>query len=226
MQASHLADVSRFAPIVALDGDEAGKAPLFAMEVAPHPEAHVRIAAAVGALLGAHQGQPDRRPVAVMVSLSLQELERLDIDSLVGALKVARVPPDLLMIRVPQYSTGTHTPALERIAATGVTVVVANLLVRSGEVGLLAGAPVDMVELPPALVDDVDRSPATAQLVTEWMSVAHRIDWLVLARNVRRRTQADTLRRLGCDLAAGPLMGAPVEPTPVDSRNARSRLAG
>lgn len=224
VQASPAADLSRFAPIVALDGGES----LFALEVAPHPEAHVRIAAAVGALVSAHEDREQRRarrPVAVMVSLSFAELERVDLESLVRALVGAGVPPDQLMIRVPQYSTGAHTPTLDRVAATGVTIVVGNLLVGPGEVGRLAGAPVDMIELPPALVEDVDRSPESAQLVTEWMSIAHRIDWLVLARNVRRPTQARTLQRLGCDLAAGPLIGAPVEPTPGAPRP-RSRITG
>jgi len=227
VQPAQVAEPLRFAPIVALDGTDPGRAPLFALEVSMQREAHVRLTCAIGALITAHQCDPDRPPLAVMVSLSLQELERLEPDSLAAALVASDIAPELLMIRVPQYTAGAHTPMLDRIAATGVTVVAARIIVGSSQVGLLAGAPVDMIELPAALVDDVDRTTESADRVEEWMAVAHRVDWLVLARNVRRPSQALALKRLGCDLAAGPLMGAPVEPSYVAGGRSRgSRLAG
>ncbi|HVV85769.1 MAG TPA: EAL domain-containing protein [Kofleriaceae bacterium] len=228
MQPGHAAEPPRFAPIVSLDGEAPGRSALFAMEVAGHGEAHVRLACAVGALISAYQAHRGR-PVAMMVSLSREELERVELRSLAAALDDAGVPPELLMIRVPRYAAGASDPLLDRVTATGVNVVVANLIVAPGQTAQLAGAPVDMVELPPDLVDEIDRTPEAAGRVDEWMALAHRIDWLVLARNVRRPSQARELSRLGCDLAAGPLMGAPVDPTTLGfggEAAARSRLAG
>lgn len=222
------AEPCRYTPIVALDHDGGGRAGPFAIEVQVQREAHVKLACAVGALLAAHQAHPDRRPPAVMVSLGTDEIERLDLSSLTSSLVAAGVPADLLMIRIPHYAAGSRTPVLDRLVATGVTVVVANLTVSHGELERLAGAPVDVVELPPALVDEVDRSAEGREGVEAWMQLAHRVDWLVLARNVRRPSQAAALERLGCDLAAGPLMGAPVDlpglGAPRDPRS--SRLAG
>lgn len=219
------ADPCRFSPIVALGGDEPGRAAPYAMEVSHHREAHVRLTCAIGALIAAQQeGKP---PMAVMVSLSPEELERLDIASLTGSLVAAAVAPDLLMIRVPHYVAGVHAPILDKLTTTGVTVVAASLVVRAGEIALLAGAPIDMIELPQALVEDVDRSRESADRIEEWMAIAHRVDWLVLARNVRRLSQARALERLGCDLAAGPLMGAPVDPVSFGGSTSQgNRLAG
>lgn len=218
----------RFAAIVSLDEGEPGRAPPFALELGGQREPHARLACAVGTLIGARRSRPDRQPIAIMVPLTLAELERVDVDALTAALIPVAVAPDLLMIRVPHYAAGAPAPMLERLAATGLTIVVANLVVRSGELGLLAGAPVDMIELPPALVDDVDRSLEGADRVQALMAVAHQVDWLVLARNVRRPSQARALQRLGCDLAAGPLMGAPIELADAvpDAHARRSRLAG
>lgn len=222
----HAAEPCRYTPIVALD--QAGRGGPFAVEVMTRSEAHVRLACAVGALLAAHQASPDQRPPAVMVSLDHDEVDRLDLASLTSSLVAAGIPADLLMIRVPHYAAGSRNPVLDQLVATGVTVVVANLTVSHGELARLAGAPVDVVELPPALVDEVDRSPEGREGVEAWMQLAHRVDWLVLARNVRRPSQAAALERLGCDLAAGPLMGAPVDlpglATPREPRG--SRLAG
>ena len=147
-----------------------------------------------------------------MVPMTLYELERVDVGSLAAMLAPAGIPPEARMIRVPSYTAGTPAPALERVAAAGVTVVVGDLFVPAGTRGLLAGAPIDVIELPPALVDDLDRTPARSYLVDEWLALAHGVDWLVLARDVRRPAQADVLQRLGCDLAAGPLMAAAVAP--------------
>lgn len=212
MHPAHTSEPARFAPIVALDGGEAGRSTPFALEVAGHRNAHDRLACAMGALIDARASQPDR-PLAVMVSLTLEELEGIDVDAVAATLIPAGVELDRLMIRVPYYAAGARVPSLERLAATGLTVVVTKLVVRTGELGLLAGAPVDMIELPPALVDDIDRSREGAEQARTWLDVAHQVDWLVLARNVRRPSQARALRELGCDLAAGPLMGAPIDPT-------------
>lgn len=223
-------DAPRFAPIVALDGADPARTSLYAMEVGHQGEAHLRLACAVGALLDAHDADPSRRPLAVMVSLSLVELERLDIGSVTVALEDNGVDADRLIVRVPRYAAGARSPVLDRLAAAGVTVDVADLIVAPHEASLLAGAPVDMIELPAALVDDADRHPGNTELLEKWLGLAHRIDWLVLARNVRRPTQARVLHRLGCDLVAGPLMGAPIDPSlgpgPARAREARSSLTG
>lgn len=228
MHAAHTTGSVRFAPIVALDGGEPARAAPFAVEVAGPREARTRVDCAVSELVRARRERPTLRPTAVMVSLTQPELDDLDLDGITARLDASRVEPELLMVRVPHYVASAPTPTLELVAAAGLTVVVANLVVRSGELGLLAGAPIDMIELPPALVDDVDRTVEGAERIETWTAIAHRVDWLVLARNVRRPTQAQALQRLSCDLAAGPLMGAPREPAGLvpDAHGRGSRLAG
>lgn len=236
MASPHASAAPRFAPIVALDGVDPGRTSPFAMEVGGHGEAHVRLTCAIGALLAhaphaPHQGRPPRSPMAVMVSFTGEELERLDVDSLAAALVADGIDPARLLVRVPRYTAGPPIPIVERVAATGVSIVVASLAVPPGDGGALAGAPIDIIELPPLLVEDVDRTPASPDRLAPWLDLAHRLDWLVLARNVRRPAQARALHRIGCDLAAGPLMGAPVDPASfmlagADRERRSSRLAG
>jgi EAL domain-containing protein (putative c-di-GMP-specific phosphodiesterase class I) len=217
----------RFAPIVSLDGRDHGRTTPFAVEVGGQAETAARLSSAVDALIAAHLAAPERPPIAVMVTFSLDVLERVEVAAVAAALEDRGIDADRLVIRAPRYIAGMHSPALERLAAAGVTIAIASLVVAPGDESRLAGAPVDVIELPPTLVEEVDRTPGGLERLEPWLDIAHRFDWLALARNVRRPEQARALHRLGCDLAAGPLMGAPVDPAFFAAREGRSsRLAG
>jgi EAL domain-containing protein (putative c-di-GMP-specific phosphodiesterase class I) len=140
------------------------------------------------------------------------------IDALLGAY---RLRADALIVRIPSYSCDAPAPVLERLVERGVMVAVREPDLRGVELGLLAGAPIDVIELPAALVDHCDRDRGALDRLGRRIEIAHSHDWLTLARGLDRLTQVDALVRLGCELASGPAVGPLLERAGADRVVAR-----
>jgi len=162
-------------------------------------EASIRVAAA--------WRTASREGPTVLIDVAHDEL-RADLPALIDALLDAyRLPAEALTIRVASYSSDLPVPALDRLVERGVTIAVREPDLRGAELGLLAGAPIDWIELPAALVDRCDRDADARLRLAARIGVAHAHDWLTLARGLDRLGQVDALMQLGCDLASGPAVG-------------------
>jgi EAL domain-containing protein (putative c-di-GMP-specific phosphodiesterase class I) len=154
--------------------------------------------------LPAWRTQLGRPGISLVVDLALAELVGLDGDALCGVLERCDLGPDALVVRVPRFAAGDPTEALDHLAELGVSISIAALDLRGAGAGLLAGAPIDLIELAPGALGAVDASGEAAAELEIAIDVAHRHDWLTVARDVARPEQLAALRRLGCDLASGP----------------------
>ena len=143
----------------------------------------------------------------VMVDVAPDELRPATADLIATLLDAYQLRPEVLILRVPTYSLDVAVPILDRLVDRGVVVAVRDPDLRGAELGLLAGAPIDLIELPAALVDHIDRDEAAFQRIARRISLAHAHDWLTLARDLDRLTQVTALQRLGCELASGPAVG-------------------
>lgn len=180
---------------------------VFAIDVSPGWGVH-GVAACIDAAALALAGwrtQLRRPALAMVVDLALTELVGITNDDICALLSRHDLAPDALVVRVPRFAAGDPTAELDRLAELGVTIAVAQLDLRGADAGLLGGAPIDMIELPARAVSAVDVAGiAAADEIDVTVGVAHRHDWLTVARDVARPTQLAALRRLGCDLATGP----------------------
>jgi EAL domain-containing protein (putative c-di-GMP-specific phosphodiesterase class I) len=140
----------------------------------------------------------------MIVDLGLTELVGLEAKDVVALLEYHELSPDALIVRVPRFRAGDPTAELDSLAELGVGILVADLDLRGAGAGLLAGAPIDMIELAPRAVVAVDAITEAAEQIDVAVELAHRHDWLTIARDVARPAQLSALRRLGCDLATGP----------------------
>lgn len=118
--------------------------------------------------------------------------------------------PELLVVRVARYDRADPHALLERLVDHGVTVSLRELDIGAAELGLLAGAPIDMIELPAAAVAAVEHDRSAARVIEHRAQLAHHHDWLVIASDVQRPGQLAALERLGVDLVAGPAIGPPM----------------
>lgn len=195
-----IADSTRYLPVVDLATEV-----LYGFEqVSPTPldrglEAGIRVAAAW------RTASPEGP--TVMVDATPDQLVG-DTAGLIDALLDAyHLRAEALILRVPRYSRDLPCPVLERLVERGVGVAVREPDLRGAELGLLAGAPIDLIELPSALVDLIDRDSEARYRVGQRIAVAHAHDWLTLARGLDRMSQVEVLRSLGCELASGPAVG-------------------
>lgn len=177
----------------------------FAIDVAPSWGVHGVAACIEGAAqaLPAWRAQLRRPSLSVVVDLGLCELVGLGTEDVCGLLARHGVGPDGLVLRVPHFAAGDPTDELDALAERGITIAITKLDLRGAGAGLLAGAPIDLIELPAYAVAAVDSIDEAAEQIATAIEVAHRHDWLTVARDVIRPSQLAVLRGLGCDLVAG-----------------------
>lgn len=185
---------------------EVGTGRVYAIEVAPGWGVHgiVPCLEATARALPAWRAQLGRPNISLVIDLALAELVGLDGDDLCEVLTRCDLGPDALVVRVPRFAAGDPTDRLDELAERGVTIAITALDLRGSSAGLLAGAPIDLMELAPGAVSAVDANGEAASELEVAIDVAHRHDWLTVARDVARPEQLAALRRLGCDLASGP----------------------
>lgn len=185
---------------------EVGTGRVYAIEVAPGWGVHglVSCLETAARALPTWRAQLGRPSVSLVTELALAELVGLDGDALCDVLARCDLGPDALVVRVPTFAVGDPTTALDHLADLGVSISVVSLDLRGAGAGLLAGAPIDLIELSPAAVSEVDVDGDAAAELEVAIDIAHRHDWLTVARDVARPEQLAALRRLGCDLASGP----------------------
>jgi len=185
---------------------EVGTGRVYAVEVGPGWGIHGVVACleSTARALPVWRSQLGRPNISLVVDLALAELVGLDGHDLCDVLARCDLGPEALVVRVPRFAAGDSTEELDRLAERGVSVTVAAIDLRGAGAGLLAGAPIDMIELSPHAVGAVDAVGEAAAELDVAIEVAHRHDWLTVAREVSRPEQLAALRRLGCDLASGP----------------------
>jgi EAL domain-containing protein (putative c-di-GMP-specific phosphodiesterase class I) len=185
---------------------EVGTGRVYAVEVAPGWGIHGVVACleSTARALPAWRAQLGRPSISLVVDLALAELIGLDGQDLCKVLAGCDLGPEALVVRVPRFAAGDPTAELDRLAELGVSIAIAALDLRGAGAGLLAGAPIDLIELAPGAVGAVDANGEAAAALELAIDVAHRHDWLTVARDVARPEQLAALRRLGCDLASGP----------------------
>lgn len=143
----------------------------------------------------------------VLVDADPADLMPTTLDDLLARAEARGVRTDALIVRIPHFEPSMHLPAIERLIEHGVQIAVRDVDLRGADLGILAGAPIDIMELPAALVAASDRDPAAAAALRARIELGHRHDWLALAWHVERAPQLEALIAVDCDLVAGPVAG-------------------
>ena len=179
---------------------------MYAVEVAPGWGVHgvVSCLEAAARALPAWRVQLGRPGISLVADLALAELVGLDGEDLCEVLARNGLGPDALVVRVPTFAVGQPTAALDHLAELGVSVSIVALDLRGAGAGLLAGAPIDLIELAPGALGAVDTNGEAAAALEAAIEGAQRHAGLPGARAGARPEQLAALRRLGCDLASGP----------------------
>jgi len=175
------------------------------------------------ALEDCHRWREAGRAFSVAVNVSPRLLQDLDFPGRVAALlRQHQVDPDELELEI------TETAALEdpRRAMTvlshlellGVSLSVDDFGTGHASLTHLVELPVSCLKIDRSFVASMCAVPAQRAIVASTVDLAHSLGLIVVAEGVESREQWQLLHRLGCDLAQGYWLAAPVPASELPDR--------
>lgn len=189
---------ARFAPVVELQGRR-----LYGFALECPTVSGRNLACSIDVVARWH---PDGGP-RVLVDAEPADLDPSTLDDLLTRARARGVRADALIVRIPRFELSMHLPAVEQLSEVGVQIAVRDVDLRGADLGILAGAPIDIMELPADLVAIADRDRKAAAALRARIDLGHRHDWLALASGVDRREQLALMIELDCDLIVGAAAG-------------------
>ncbi|NMG74223.1 putative bifunctional diguanylate cyclase/phosphodiesterase [Aromatoleum diolicum] len=154
----------------------------------------------------------------VAVNFSAEQLQDRSIAAAVEhVLHRCRLRPDDLVIEITESVWLDHqTNAidnLDRLKRLGVHVAIDDFGTGYSSLSYLKRMPVDILKVDRSFVTDLaDTGPAPA-IVRGIISLAHKLELEVIVEGVETAIQYDLVRKMGCDVVQGYLLGKTLSPT-------------
>jgi diguanylate cyclase (GGDEF)-like protein/PAS domain S-box-containing protein len=170
-----------------------------------------------------------RGAVPVSVNVSAHQLTRSDLPATVArVLKDTGLEPRMLMLEVTEGTLlqDAAEPALRRLKALGVRIVVDDFGTGYSSVAALRGLGVDGLKLDRSFVHALGREGEDGSVVGAILGVAGALDADVMAEGVETWAQATRLRMHGCALAQGYLFARPCPATELSALLASAGRSG
>lgn len=155
------------------------------------------------------------RPVSVSVNLSPMQFRQPDLDERIAEiLRRAGLPANRLTLEVTEglllddSDMVIHT--MEALRAQGVRIVLDDFGTAYASMSYLRRFPFDGIKIDKSFVHGLHNDSATLAIVETILSLADRLNLDVVAEGVETDRQLNQLRRLGCRLIQGYLVGRPL----------------
>jgi diguanylate cyclase len=150
----------------------------------------------------------------VAVNVSARQLSDPDFPTTVlDAIRRHGVDPAALVLEITETSAVADVDltrrALLRLKEIGVAVAIDDFGTGHSSLSQLRRLPVDFLKIDRSFVQSLDTSSDDQAIVTAIVSMAGAMGMRTVAEGVERPAQLDLLRRVGCDLAQGFLLGRP-----------------
>lgn len=156
-----------------------------------------------------------RAPGYVAVNLCALQLgcEGL-VDSVRAVLEANRLAPDRLELEITESclmaDRGRAIATLETLRGMGVRLSIDDFGTGYSSMSYLQHLRVHRLKIDMSFVRDLETNPGNVSIVTAIVALGHSLDLEIVAEGVETPEQLDHLRRLGCDLVQGYLIGRPV----------------
>jgi diguanylate cyclase (GGDEF)-like protein len=160
----------------------------------------------------------------VAVNVSTAQFLRGDLDArILGALARHGVPARHFMIEVTETvllarDAPLIATALERLAAAGVHVALDDFGTGCASLTHLKDFPVDVLKIDRSFVGEADLDEHGVAIIHTILALARTLGLAVVAEGVETESQADLLRRGGCDFLQGYLFSRPVPAEIIEER--------
>ncbi|MBI5165577.1 MAG: EAL domain-containing protein [Magnetospirillum sp.] len=156
------------------------------------------------------------RPVVqVAVNLSAHQLRQPDLVERIDAVIAAHgLPPELLELELTESAVMANAEqavtTLSALHARGVRLTVDDFGTGYSSLSYLKRFPLDTLKIDRSFIQDIDANPASADIVTAIIAMAHALDLTVVAEGVETKAQHDVLHRLECDQIQGYYHSKPI----------------
>ncbi len=165
-------------------------------------------------------GLPDQ---VVAVNLSGHQIKRAGfVEEIARVLEETGLPPALLELEITEsvlMEQARETLAtLNQLKELGVGLAIDDFGTGYSSLSYLKRFPVDTLKIDRSFINDADRNPDDAAIVTGIIALAHSLRLNVVAEGVETRGQLDFLADAGCDHIQGYLLSRPL---PADEFQAR-----
>jgi EAL domain-containing protein (putative c-di-GMP-specific phosphodiesterase class I) len=165
---------------------------------------------------------------ALWVDAPVRELGRgTVVDRVARALGTSGLPPHRLSLEIPERHLLGFGPSaradLAALGELGVRIAVDDARGAIGTWPHLDRVPVHLVKIGASVVAGLGARRVDGALASGIIALAHALDLRVVATGVATAGQRQQLRALGCDLAQGDAVHAPVPATDVEAHAAAAR---
>jgi diguanylate cyclase (GGDEF)-like protein/PAS domain S-box-containing protein len=167
------------------------------------------------------QLRPQDPPLSLSVNLSPRQLQADDlIGDVIEALTVSRLDPATLILEITEGAMVHDTEAiiarLKALKALGVRVALDDFGTGYSAFSYLERLPIDVLKIDRSFVGMLQTDEKKSSLTQAIVSLAQTMDLVAVAEGVETAAQAETLGRLGCDLAQGFYLARPMDADAVD----------
>lgn len=156
-----------------------------------------------------------RAPGYVAVNLCALQLGCEDlVDSVRAVLEANRLAPGRLELEITESclmaDRGRAIATLETLRGMGVRLSIDDFGTGYSSMSYLQHLRVHRLKIDMSFVRDLETNPGNVSIVTAIVALGHSLDLEIVAEGVETPEQLAHLRRLGCDLVQGYLIGRPV----------------
>ena len=164
------------------------------------------------------------RPVAVNVSPS-QFAEADFVNSVLLALRVANVPPNLISIEITESiaMTDFETTAqrLGVLREAGVRVAIDDFGIGFSNLSQLARLPLDELKIDRSLISEIGHSRKSEAIIRAIIGMTNALGYRTIAEGIETAEQQAFLVKLRCDCLQGYLFGRPMAPQALEQWHAQ-----
>ena len=160
-----------------------------------------------------------RRPHLTMaVNISRRQLLDCEFgEEVQRALRDHRLPPEALRLEITETEAAADPVAVRRAlealyGLVGVRAHLDDFGTGASSLTFLRGFPGDALKIDRSFVLALGSDEGAFQIVRAIIGLAHNLGMEVVAEGVEEESQADVLRRLGCEYLQGFLLGRPMPP--------------
>ena len=168
-----------------------------------------------------------RLPIAVNVS-ELQLEDRDFISELKEIIRKTDLDPRYLHIEITEsnfmQSIDDSIETLDRIRKLGIEIALDDFGTGYSSLNYLQHLPIKTVKIDKSFIDEIMKRSSDALILSEIISIAHKLSMHVIAEGVEHRMQVDYLAGMGCDMIQGyyyskPLSVKQIEMMLLEARN-------
>ena len=163
---------------------------------------------------------PAASSVGVSINVSVVQFARPDfVEGVIATLEETGLDPRLLELEVTEavVSAGIEEviEKMKRLRAAKVGLSLGDFGAGSSSLHYLQKLPVDTLKIGPSFVRDLAIDPRAVAVAESLVSLAHSLAMRVVIDGVETQEQLEAVRRIGCDLAQGILIGEPRAPSEI-----------